>query len=221
VKYYPINLDVAGRKVLVIGAGPVAYRKVKSLLECGARVTVVSPEFCPALARLAGIRRLCRAYRKTDLRGACLVVSATDSATVNRRAWEQARAAGIPINVVDQPELCTFTVPAVCRRGDILIAISTGGGSPALSGRIRERIEQTIGPAFGRHLDLLRELRPAVRASALDVERRGALLRELAGDGIRDLIEHQGVAAARRRLRQRLAEAIAAAAAERAAARRE
>ncbi len=208
MKYYPINLDLAGRKVLVIGAGVVAHRKVVSLVECGALVTVVSPAFCAALARMKGIQRVQRGYRKTDLRGACLVISATDSPTVNRRAWEQARAAGVPVNVVDQPELCTFTVPAVCRRGDLVIAVSTGGGSPALSGRIRERIEATITPAFGRHLDLLRDLRSEVRASTLGVEQRGALLRSMAGDEVREIIERQGLAAARRHLRRMLADAV-------------
>lgn len=210
MNYYPINLDLSGRKVLVVGAGSVAQRKAKSLVECGARVTVVSPEFCPALARMSGIRRVRRGYRKTDLRGACLVISATDSEAVNRRVWEHGRAAGIPVNVVDQPELCTFTVPAVCRRGAIVIAISTGGGSPALSGRIRERIEDAIGPSFGRHLELLRLLRAEVRASALDLDQRGVLLRKMAGDDVREIIERQGVATARRRLRRMLADALAA-----------
>jgi precorrin-2 dehydrogenase/sirohydrochlorin ferrochelatase len=210
VKYYPVNLDLAGRKVLVIGAGTVAHRKTKSLVECGAKVTVVSPKFCPALARMGGIRRVRRGYRKTDLRGACLVISATDSEAVNRRVWEHGREAGIPVNVVDQPDLCTFTVPAVCRRGDIVIAISTGGGSPALSGRIRERIEATIGPAFGRHLDLLRQMRTEVRASNLDLEQRGALLRDMTGDEVREMIERQGIATARRHLRRLLAAAVAA-----------
>ena len=210
MKYYPVNLDLAGRKVLVIGAGTVAHRKAQSLVECGAQVTVVSPKFCAALARMKGIRRVQRGYRKTDLRGACLVISATDSQAVNRRAWEHGRAAGIPVNVVDQPELCTFTVPAVCRRGDIVIAISTGGGSPALSGRIRERIEETITPAFARHLDLLRELRIEVRASPLNLEQRGVLLRSMTTDAVREIIERQGVAAARRHLRRMLADAVAA-----------
>jgi precorrin-2 dehydrogenase/sirohydrochlorin ferrochelatase len=208
VKYYPINLDLAGRKVLVIGAGAVAHRKVQTLVECGAQVTVVSPVFCAALARMKGICRVQRGYRKTDLLGACLVICATDSPAVNRRAWEHSRDAGIPVNVVDQPELCTFTVPAVCRRGDIVIAVSTGGGSPALSSRIRERIEETITPAFGRHLDLLRDLRAEVRASALDAEQRGALLRRMAADEVREIIERQGLAAARRHLRRMLAEAV-------------
>ena len=146
MRYLPVNLDIAGRRVLVVGGGQVATRKVKTLRACGALVTVVSPAFAPGLTRMKGITRIKRGYRKTDLRGVTLVVSAAGPQDVNRRAWEHACAAGIPINVVDQPDLCTFTVPAVLTRGDLVITISTGGGSPALSGRIREILTATIGP---------------------------------------------------------------------------
>ena len=103
MRYLPVNLDVAGRKVLVVGGGRVAARKVRSLRECGAEVTVVSPAFCSGLARMKGIRRIRRGYRKSDLRSMWLVVSAAGPQAVNRRVWVQATAAGVPVNVVDQP----------------------------------------------------------------------------------------------------------------------
>lgn len=207
MRYLPVNLDVAGRKALVVGGGRVASRKVRSLRECGAEVTVVSPAFCSGLARMKGIRRLRRGYRKSDLRGVWLVVSAAGPQAVNQRVWEHAQEAGVPVNVVDQPALCTFTVPAVVRRGDLVITVSTGGGSPALSGRIREILSAAIGPEFGQHVALLREMRTVVKASGLPLAARGVLLKAMSGDAIRDVIRRGGLAAARRQLGRMLAEA--------------
>ena len=212
MKYYPINYNVAGRKVLVVGGGGVAQRKVEGLRACGARVTVVSPEFSAALVRMTGVRRLERRYRKSDLRGACLVISATDSAEVNARVFEQASAAGIPVNVVDQPDLCTFTVPATISRGDLVITISTGGGSPALSRRIRERLETSIEPAYAKHLALLQQMRPVVQAAPLTDEARIGLLKRMAGDEVFDVVAGRGTGAARRLLRNMLAQEVAGAA---------
>jgi len=212
VKYFPINFDVSGRGVLVIGGGQVALRKVKSLRACGAAVTVVSPAFCSGLSRMKGIRRIRRGYRKSDLRGACLVISAAGPQAVNRLAWEHASEAGIPINVVDQPELCTFTLPAVLNWGELMITVSTGGGSPALSAHIRRKLEETIGPEFGRHLALLAEMRTRVKASVLPMEARGNLLRKMAGDEVREIIRRDGVAAARTHLLAMFDEAVKGAA---------
>lgn len=210
--YFPINYGVAGRKVLVVGGGTVAHRKVVSLLECGARVSVVSPVFSAALLRLKGVRLLHRRYRKSDLRGTCLVISATDSPDVNVRVAEQASAAGIPVNVVDQPELCTFTVPAVVRKGDLVVTISTGGASPALSGRVRELLEKVIGPEYARHLALLKQMRPLVQAAPLAGEERMALLKRMAGEDVLNVVSHRGTAAARRLLRDMLADQVDSAA---------
>lgn len=198
MRYFPINVDVAGRKVLVIGGGRVASRKVATLRACGADVTVVSPAFCTGLARMKGIRRIRRGYRKTDMRGAWLVVSAAGPKAVNRRAWEHATEAGTAINVVDQPELCTFTVPAVVQRQELLITISTGGGSPALAGRIRRLLSEAIGPEFGRHLTLLGQMREIVKSSGLPLDDRGRLLKAMAADDVREIIDSDGVGAARR-----------------------
>ena len=210
MRWFPINFAVAGRKVVVVGGGQVALRKVKSLLACGARVTVVSPQCCPALAGLTDVRFISRGYRKPDLRGACLAISATDSAAVNRRVWEHATAAGIPVNVVDQPDLCTFAVPSVLERGELVITISTGGSGPALARKIREKLARTIGPAYGSHVALLREFRPQAQAAGLAPEARLALLQRLAGDPVRRVIERQGMPAARRLLCQWLAAAVTA-----------
>jgi len=208
VKYFPINLDVAGRRVLVIGGGKVACRKVKKLRACGAEVTVVSPSFCSGLARLKGIQRIHRGYRKSDLRDVWLVVSAAGPQEVNRRVWKHASEANIPINVVDQPELCTFTVPAILSWGELLITISTGGGSPALSAEIRRSLTELIGPEFGEHLALLTEMRALVKSSGLSLEARGRLLKAMAADKVRTVITRDGVAAAREHFLAMHAEAV-------------
>ncbi|MBN2449279.1 MAG: bifunctional precorrin-2 dehydrogenase/sirohydrochlorin ferrochelatase [Lentisphaeria bacterium] len=209
MKYLPVNLDVKGRRVLVIGGGSVACRKVKSLRECGAEITVVSPAFCSALARMKGITRIRRGYRKTDTRGMWLVISAAGPQEVNRRACRHAREAGIPINVVDQPELCSFIVPAVLRRGSVLVTVSTGGGCPALAGRIRDLLAAVVGPEFGLHAALLRRMRTRVKASGLSLEGRSRLLKAMAADAVREMIRTQGAAAARAHLLRLLAEAEA------------
>jgi precorrin-2 dehydrogenase/sirohydrochlorin ferrochelatase len=208
MKYFPINLSIADRKVVVVGGGQVARRKVKALKDCGARVTVVSPVFCAGLRRTKGIRRVKRCYRKSDLQGTCLVVSATDSQEVNRRVWKDATAAGILVNVVDQPDLCTFVLPATVSRGDLLITVSTAGGSPALARRIREKIEKEIDPAFADHLSLLQEIRPTVKATRLSSRQRTRLFKEMAGEKVLGVLKRRGKKAARKLIRRMLSEAV-------------
>ncbi len=208
MRYFPINLDILGKKVLVVGGGQVACRKVKNLLACGARVTVVSPSFCRELARMKKVRLVKRRYRKSDMRAACIVVSAADSRAVNSRVHQHAAGAGILVNVVDQPDLCAFTVPAVVSRGELLITISTGGGSPALARRIREMIETEVGPAFARHLKLLQEMRPRILASPLESRSRARLMRKMAGDRIHREIKQRGIRAGRRLARRMLVDAM-------------
>ncbi|MBI3946357.1 MAG: bifunctional precorrin-2 dehydrogenase/sirohydrochlorin ferrochelatase [Armatimonadetes bacterium] len=166
--YYPVALKVGGRRAVVVGAGAVALRKVETLLECGAVVCVVAPEAVPEVTRLADegcleLRR--RAYEPADLEGAFLVVAATDSPAVNTGVAEDARARGVLVNSADPPEVSDFLVASGIRRGDLQIGIFTGGASPALSRRIRERLETVIGPEYGELAALLGRLRPEVIAA--------------------------------------------------------
>ena len=208
MRYFPINLDVRGRKVVVVGGGGVARRKVASLVRCGAEVTVVSPGFCRALSRMKGIRRVRRRYRKGDTKGACLVVSATDSDQVNRRVHRHAVDAGIPVNVVDRPELCTFTIPAVVGKGDLVVTVSTGGASPALSRRVREKMEEDIGRTFADHAALMKAIRPKVLSSPLSARRRKDILTRMAGEEVHGVLERRGTRAARRMMESMLEEAL-------------
>ncbi len=188
--YYPMMVDLAGRRCLVVGGGRVAERKVALLLECGADVAVVSPVTSRTLADLAAqgaIRLARRTVRPADLNRVFLVFAATDDARANRSVAEAVRKAGGLANVADAPEACDFLVPSVVRRGDLTIAISTGGGSPALAKRLRQRLEATIGPEYEAFLAALRELRTQAQKVIADSSERQALFRRAVDS---DLFEH-------------------------------
>jgi precorrin-2 dehydrogenase/sirohydrochlorin ferrochelatase len=145
--YYPLFLDIEGKKCVVIGGGEVATRKVKALLTCRADVVVISPEIEDELKRL-NISWIKREYRYGDLDGAQIVISATDSPEVNKKVSEEAREKNILVNVVDNPKLCNFLVPSTLRRGELCIAISTSGRAPSLAKAIRIRLEKIFGPEY-------------------------------------------------------------------------
>lgn len=165
MKYFPVNLDVVGRKCLVIGGGKVAARKVLSLLECGAEVLVISPELTAKLHELhqAGkIVWLPRQYLKGDLKGSFLVIAATDDAVVQEDVFLEADKKGQLINVADVPKRCNFILPATVRRNDLTIAISTAGKSPALASKLRQKLEGIIGPEYGVLVEVMGLLRAEV-----------------------------------------------------------
>ena len=193
---YPIFLDLTGRNVLVVGAGAVAARKVSGLLRAGARVSVVAPEVCEALdakEREGSVRILRRPYRASDLEGCWLVVAATDEPELNGAVSEDAAGARLFCNVVDQPALCSFQVPAVVRRGLLQIAVSTGGASPALARRIRLALEEVYGPAYGQLLDALLGLRAHFqRKYPQDQQQRQRLLESFIDSSAPDLLLRDG-----------------------------
>ena len=165
--YFPICLDIKGRCCLVVGGGRVAARKVASLLEHGGRVRVISPELTPELARLHTAGKLewrAASYQDGDLADAFLVIAATDDAEVQARVHAEAEARHILLNVADVPKWCNFILPATVRRGDLSIAVSTGGKSPAMAKRLRRELEAGLGPEYGLLTELLGRLRPLVLA---------------------------------------------------------
>ena len=173
-RYYPVLLELEGRRCVVVGGGEVAERKVKALLECGAEVVVIAPEATQVigdLARQGAIRLLSKPYNGGDLAGARLVVAAAGP-DVDAAVADEAVQRRIPVNVVDDPERCDFIVPAVVRRGPVLIAISSGGASPALARRLRELLEAEVGPEYGELAELLGRLRPEVLAIGDEDKRR-------------------------------------------------
>jgi precorrin-2 dehydrogenase/sirohydrochlorin ferrochelatase len=182
---HPVILRLAGRRVVVVGGGPVAERKIGALLESEARVTVVSPEVTGAIADLAAGGAIAlerRPYREGDLESAMLAYAATDDPAVNRAVWEEAERRRVWLNVADRPELCHFFAPAVVRRGDLTIAVSTDGASPALARRIREDLERRLGDEPARALAALRAERERLLREEPDPARRRAILEARAAE---------------------------------------
>ena len=173
MRYYPLFLDIARRLCVVVGGGSVAERKVGRLLAYGAFVEVVGSSLTPALAALKGKGRIVHRaadYHEDQLRGAFLAIGATDDAAVNERIARDARAQGIPVNIVDDPARCDFILPSIVERGDLAIAVSTGGKSPALAKKLGKELENAYGPEYAKLIEILGELREKViaggRASA-------------------------------------------------------
>jgi siroheme synthase-like protein len=170
--FYPVCLDLRGRPCVVVGGGTVAARKVEGLLECGASVTVVAPVLGPVLKQLArsgAIAVRLRPYKDGDLLGASLAIAATDDPAANAAIAAEARAHGVWLNAADDPDRCDFILPAVVRRGDLQIAISTGGRSPALARRVREDLERLLPPEYADLLPLLADLRAELRREGAEL----------------------------------------------------
>lgn len=184
---YPAFLNISGRLCVVVGGGTVAERKVLSLLEAGATVRLISPQLTDKLHELAAEGRIdwqARCFQLGDLTGARLVFAATDSAAVNKAVAQEAAAAGQLVNVADAPELCSFQVPAVVRQGDLSIAISTNGKSPALAARIRKQMEADYGPAYAVLLALLGRIRERALAGTANSQARRNLFENLVHEDI-------------------------------------
>ena len=199
--YIPIFLDVTGRECVVVGGGEVAERKVEALLNAGAHVTVVSPHLSRSLDSLAAhglVTHIARDYEHGDIRGCVLVYAASDDPKLHRELVAEARALGIPINVVDVPELCTFISPSVVNRGDLQIAISTGGASPAFAARLRRALEDQFGTEYALTLKVLRAARRRLHADEIDPADRMRRLKELADSALPDAIAVGDVAAIER-----------------------
>lgn len=170
--YYPVFLNISGRECVVVGGGQVAFRKVKVLLEHGAVVEVVSPNVCPELNQLAEsgqIRVLQRSYRVGDLQDVVIAIAATDDSNTNLEVVKEARRKAILVNVVDDAENSDFIAPSYMRRGDVTIAVSTGGRSPALARKIRTRLEKDFGDEYASLAVLLDEVRAEVKRQGIKV----------------------------------------------------
>jgi precorrin-2 dehydrogenase len=202
--FYPLFLDLTGRKALVVGGGLVAERKVHSLLEAGALVTLVSPDVIPSLRTLeqaGSIRIVQRKFLGADLDGVYLVISATSDAAVQEEVARIARARNILVNTVDQPALCDFIVPAVVRRGDVVLAISTSGKSPALAAALRAKFDDIITGDTARAVQVLGKVRSEVHARFPDAEKRKEAFERIVNSGILDWITECDDAAALERVR--------------------
>ncbi len=173
--FLPIFIDVRGRPCLLVGGGEVAARKARLLLEAGAEVTVVAPQLGRTLARLAADKKVVHRPQGFDadlIRGKALVFAATDDGAVNRRVYEAAKAQGIPVNVADQPRLCTFIMPSIVDRSPLVLAVSTGGAAPILARLLRARLETLIPATYGRLAALVAEFRARVKQRIVHAARR-------------------------------------------------
>jgi siroheme synthase-like protein len=169
IPYYPVALDLRDRLCLVVGGGPVAEAKVEGLLAAGARVTVVSPELTEPLAAWAIDGRIIHRpheYRPDDLDGQQLVFSATDQREVTAAVSAEARRRGLWVNAADDPAFCDFLLPSVLRRGRLVVAVSTGGASPALAARVRRDLEAYFAPEYDELVELAAEVRAELRSRA-------------------------------------------------------
>src|SRR5258705_6456042 len=197
----PVPVNLAGCRCRVVGGGVIAERRIESLLAAGAAVTVISPQVTLALAKLATDGRIDverRAYREGDLAGFHLVLVATDRGDVNAAVAREARERGVWINAADDPANCTFILPALVRRGDLTVAVSTGGTSPALARAIREELESYLTDDYATLASIAAEARREVRAAGKPVTAEA--WRRALGPEVRRLIVERGRDDAKHRL---------------------
>ncbi|GAB4114369.1 MAG: bifunctional precorrin-2 dehydrogenase/sirohydrochlorin ferrochelatase [Spirochaetota bacterium] len=185
---YPIMYKIEGKRVVVIGGGQVAFRKVRDLAQAGAFVVVIAPEINPQLEEFAfvnpSITIVKREYQNGDCAGAALVFSATNNSEVNHKVFEEASSLNIPINAVDDPDNSSFYVPSFFTRGSLLVAVSTGGASPAMAAKVRRLIEQSIPKDIEITLDALNEARTILKESYTNLTsgQRSELLKAIVTD---------------------------------------
>lgn len=179
--YYPVFLDLAGKRCIIVGGGPVAERKCISLIKSGALITVIAPEITKRLRSYkdkSAIKHIARAYRKGDIATAHLVISATGSAETNRRVAKDAESLHRLVNVVDTPDLCNFIVPSVFRRGMLSIAVSTGGVSPAFAKEIRKDLEKIYGRDMAEKLKVAGKMRETAKKEIAGKKERERFIRK-------------------------------------------
>ena len=170
---YPVNLLVAGRRCVVVGAGRIAARKVEALLDAGAAVHVVAPDLGDEIAAWRDAGRLTvdqRGFEPGDLDGAWLATAATSEGAVNRAVFEAAEARRLWVNAADDPEHCSFTLMSVVRQGDLVVTIGTGGRSPALATYLKDHVTEEMGPEWAELLEMLSEARERLRAGGVSSE---------------------------------------------------
>lgn len=198
MRYYPMFVSLAGRACLVVGAGQVGLRKIETLADCGAASVLVVDKNPPdqalsALLARPGLRSsLCfvqRDFKDSDLDGVFLVIASTSSPTVNQRISDRCRTRGVLCNIVDQPEACTFIVPATVRQGDLTLAISTNGQSPALAKRIRKDLQEAYGQEYALFLELMGRLRPLILAIPRETGANTAIFRSLVGSRLLEALK--------------------------------
>ena len=192
MRYYPVCLDIRKRKCLVVGGGSVGTRKVLTLLSCRADITVVSPVVTAALQKLADSGSILlkkRPFRSSDLEGMFLVFGATDNEALNRQIHTGAERLGLLCNIADRPEACNFILPSIVNRGDLIIAISTSGQSPAFAKKLRKDLEAVFGNEYAVLLKLMGAVRQKLLSQDHQPEAHKPLFEQLLNSNLLALIK--------------------------------
>ncbi len=191
MKFYPAYLDLRDRPCLVVGGGTVAERKALALLNAGARVTIVSPDLSSKLKELSRsgkLSHLQKTFDEQDLSGACIVIAATGSPEVNRRVARACKNRNILVNVAAPPEESSFIVPSVVERGELLIAVSTSGASPALSKKIRRELESRYGDEYGLFLRAFAAVRKRILEEVADERTRRTVFQAIVDSDVIEML---------------------------------
>lgn len=192
MRYYPISLDVQNRHCLVVGGGSVGARKISTLLDCGASVTVVSPRISAKLNELAKKTTLIikkKPFQFSDLKDKFLVIGATDNQELNQQIHAEAERLGILCNIADRPEACNFILPSIVKKGDLVIAISTSGSSPAFAKKLRKDFEKQFGNEYAVFLELMGAIRKKLLAKDHKPEVHKPLFEQLINRGLVEMIK--------------------------------
>jgi precorrin-2 dehydrogenase/sirohydrochlorin ferrochelatase len=192
--YYPVFLDLNGQKVLVVGGGEVAERKVKSFLLYGCEISIISPHLTAYLKELVVKKRIHHIPHEslnTFLDDAFMVIAATDDSTLNSQIASQSKERGILVNVVDEPSNCNFIMPSVIKRGDLQIAISTAGKSPALAKKIRKEMDSMFGQEYASFVELLGLLRSQLLSKQRPSSQNKTMFQQLVDSNLLELIREE------------------------------
>jgi siroheme synthase-like protein len=198
MRTFPILLNLRGRRVVVVGGGPVGLRRARALAEAQAEVTLVDPSAAPT--DVAGVTVVRQPYRKEFLEGAFGVFACTDDRAVNRQIAADARSLGALVNAADQIEDCDFFLPAVWKDGDVVVAVGTGGTAPALAVYLRDRLAPALPPRIGEFARLIGELREALRQKVADRHRRSEIMTRLCSQEVLDAFLSEGPQAVHHKL---------------------
>lgn len=190
-RYYPVMLDIRGRQVMVVGGNTLAAEKARALAASGARVSVLSEQFCPALQSMAesgDVTLLQKTYEQGDLAGAFIVVAVTTDERMIETIWQETQQRGQPVNIADVPRYCSFILPSVLRRGSLTIGVSTEGASPGLAKRIRHQLEQVFPSVYGTYVDLAALARTHLREQGVSYAVRDAFVQDFMDSSVLALL---------------------------------
>lgn len=193
MKYYPIFLDIKGRNCLVVGGGPVGARKAATLADCGANVIVVSERISPEFEQLAAasVSLKQKKYEKEDVQGMFLVFAATNNKALNQRIQKHAAMRNIICNVADAPDVSDFLLPSLVNRGDLIVAVSTCGSSPAMAKKIRQDLEKILGPEYEQLLVLMGNIRKKLLSKGYAPDEHKKIFNTLIEKGMLELIRNR------------------------------